>query len=86
MKVTLEKTGNSLVLHVIDQGPGMPETQREQLFVPGRSSRAGGSGLGLAISKLLARQIDATLELAATGPAGTTFRLVLPLEAAGGQS
>jgi signal transduction histidine kinase len=86
VEVTLEKAGNSLVLHVIDHGSGMPEAQREQLFVPGRSGRAGGSGLGLAISKLLARQIDATLELAATGPAGTTFRLVLPLEAAGGQS
>lgn len=85
VEVTLEQAGNSLVLQVIDQGAGMPEAQREQLFVPGRSGRAGGSGLGLAISKLLARQIDATLELAATGPAGTTFRLVLPLEAAGGQ-
>jgi signal transduction histidine kinase len=82
VEVTLEKVGNSLVLHVIDQGTGMPEAQREQLFVPGRSGRVGGSGLGLAISKLLARQIDATLELAATGPSGTTFRLVLPLDVA----
>lgn len=84
VEVTLEKTGDHLVLHVIDQGGGIPDAQRELLFVPGRSSRAGGSGLGLAISRLLARQIDATLELAATGPGGTTFRLVLPLEAAGG--
>jgi len=85
VEVTLEKAGNSLVLQVVDQGPGIPEAQLEQLFVPGRSGRAGGSGLGLAISKLLARQIDATLELAATGPSGTTFRLVLPLQAVGGQ-
>jgi signal transduction histidine kinase len=80
VEVTLEMAAHNLVLHVIDHGPGIPEAQRAQLFVPGRSGRAGGSGLGLAISQLLARQICATLELVATGPAGTTFRLVLPLE------
>ena len=39
------------------------------------------SGLGLAISRLLARQIGATLVLDSTGPAGTTFRLTLPVHA-----
>ncbi len=68
-----------LVLEVADEGPGIPEAVRAHLFVPGRSSRAGGSGLGLSISQLLARQIGAELALAATGPGGTTFRLVLPL-------
>ncbi len=68
-----------LVLEVADEGDGIPDSIREHLFVPGRSGRAGGSGLGLSISQLLARQIGAELTLAATGPRGTVFRLVLPL-------
>jgi len=81
VEATLETAGANLVLHVIDHGPGIAEAQRAQLFVPGRSGRAGGSGLGLSISQLLARQIGAALELVATGPSGTTFRLVVPLAA-----
>jgi signal transduction histidine kinase len=51
------------------------------LFKPGGSSRPGGSGLGLAISQLLARQIGAELALVSTGPAGTVFRVTMPLTA-----
>ena len=79
--VTLEPAASSLVLRVADEGSGIPAAQLATLFVPGRSSRAGGSGLGLAISQLLARQIDATLALASTGPTGTVFQLSLPLTA-----
>jgi signal transduction histidine kinase len=64
---------------VADEGHGIPEDLREHLFEPGRSGRPGGSGLGLAISRLLARQIGATLALDSTGPAGTSFSLTLPL-------
>jgi signal transduction histidine kinase len=64
---------------VADEGHGIPEDLRAHLFEPGRSGRPGGSGLGLAISRLLARQIGATLALDATGPAGTSFSLTLPL-------
>ncbi|MFA5058448.1 MAG: ATP-binding protein, partial [Opitutaceae bacterium] len=63
---------------VADEGPGIPAELREHLFEPGRTGRPGGSGLGLAISRLLARQIGATLALESTGPAGTTFSLTLP--------
>ena len=86
--VSLAEDKDDLVLEVVDEGSGIPAPQQAQLFVPGRSGRAGGSGLGLSISQLLARQIGAELTLAATGPAGTTFRLTLPLvgHAAPGES
>ncbi|MFT3829939.1 MAG: sensor histidine kinase [Opitutaceae bacterium] len=81
--VALRAVGAVLQLEVSDQGPGIPELQRAQLFIPGRSGRPGGSGLGLAISQLLARQIGAELVLAATGPEGTTFQVQLPLDQSG---
>ena len=79
--VALTKEGAAIVLKVDDEGCGIPDSVRPQLFKPGRSSRPGGSGLGLAISRLLARQIGADLVLVSTGPEGTVFSVTMPLTA-----
>jgi signal transduction histidine kinase len=79
--VSLTKEGAAVALKVEDEGSGIPDDVRSQLFKPGRSGRPGGSGLGLAISRLLARQIGAELALVSTGPRGTVFCLTLPLKA-----
>jgi len=81
--VIFRNGGAHVTMLVSDEGPGIPAEIAAQLFTPGRSGRPGGTGLGLAISRLLARQIGATLELDSTGPEGTTFRLTLPVDAAG---
>lgn len=80
--VVFKNGGENATITVLDEGHGISEAMQAHLFEPGRSGRAGGSGLGLAISQLLARQIGATLVLASTGPAGTTFRVTLPLKTA----
>jgi signal transduction histidine kinase len=77
----LRSDADSASVSVSDEGHGIPEELRAHLFEPGRTSRPGGSGLGLAISRLLARQIGATLVLDSTGADGTTFCLSLPLVA-----
>jgi signal transduction histidine kinase len=77
--VTFGDGGGQVTVTIADEGHGIPAALRDHLFEPGRSGRAGGSGLGLAISRLLARQIGATLALEATGPGGTTFRLTVPV-------
>jgi signal transduction histidine kinase len=64
---------------VSDEGRGIAEELRPHLFEPGRTGRSGSSGLGLAISRLIARQIGASLTLESTGAGGTTFCLKLPL-------
>ncbi len=80
VQVDLGLVENSIVVTVTDEGPGIPPEIQADLFVPGKSGRAGGSGLGLAISRLLARQIGADLALMATGTDGTVFHITLPLE------
>lgn len=79
VKVSLEVSGGMIVLKVQDEGSGIPDSVRQHLFKPGRSSRPGGSGLGLAISHLLTRQIGANLALLSTGPDGTVFSVTMPL-------
>jgi signal transduction histidine kinase len=64
-----------IVCEVADQGPGIPEANRANLFKPCRSSKEGGSGIGLAISRQLAGCIGANLDLKQTGADGTIFVL-----------
>jgi signal transduction histidine kinase len=70
----------SVALSVADDGPGVPEHDREHLFE--RFYRAGGgqasgSGLGLAIAKEVAERMGGSIELRSE-PGSTTFTLLLP--------
>ena len=61
------------MLHVLDEGPGIPESMRERVFerfyrVLG--SKATGSGLGLNIVQQIAQLHQATLKLESR-PGGT---------------
>jgi two-component system C4-dicarboxylate transport sensor histidine kinase DctB len=73
--------GESLaVVRVRDDGPGVPESLRAEVFQPLRSTKGpqNGLGLGLPIARGLARAQggDVTLE---TGGPGACFALTLPL-------
>lgn len=66
-------------LTIEDDGPGLPEALRENLFRPfSESGKRGGTGLGLAIARDLSRAMGGDLELVSTGPGGTCFALRLP--------
>ncbi len=64
---------------VEDDGPGIPEADREQVFEPFFSKRKGGTGLGLAIARAVAEAHGGTLtvEPPASHP-GARFVLRLP--------
>lgn len=67
-------------IRIQDDGPGLPEQVRGDLFRPfGVSTRRGGSGLGLAIARDLMRAHGGDIVLVATDARGTQFRLDLPL-------
>ena len=83
IRVTAGREGGETVVRVVDDGPGLTERARQRLFQPfAGSASPGGAGLGLAISRELAQANGGVLELAATGPQGTTFELRLPAEPA----
>jgi signal transduction histidine kinase len=73
------RSTSPVVIDVEDDGPGLPEEVRADLFRAFAASlQGGGSGLGLAIARDLMVAHGGEIELLETGPAGTTFRLTLP--------
>lgn len=55
-------------LHVIDDGPGISEEQRDQMFEPFFTTRAAGTGLGLYIARELCEANGARLFLLENAP------------------
>ena len=68
----------ALELHVIDNGPGVPEEIRERIFYPLVSGREGGSGLGLTLAQTFVQQHHGTIECESV-PGRTDFQILIPL-------
>lgn len=81
-QITLESRRYRLGMRVeiIDNGPGVPEEIREQIFYPLVSGREGGSGLGLAVAQTLIAQNHGTIDCESR-PGHTVFSIFLPLPA-----
>jgi two-component system nitrogen regulation sensor histidine kinase GlnL len=71
----------ALRLDIIDNGPGIPESMREQIFFPLVSGREGGSGLGLPLAQTLVAQNNGVIEFDSR-PGQTIFSFYFPLEIA----
>lgn len=65
-------------LEVIDDGPGVPLQQQEQIFYPMVSGRPTGTGLGLSIAQNIVNQHGGLIECTSR-PGETIFTLLLPL-------
>jgi signal transduction histidine kinase len=84
ISVTAWRQGSRAMIDVADDGPGLPDKVRQNLFQPFvGSARAGGTGLGLAIAREIMRAHGGDIVLAETSPTGTVFRLDLPAADAG---
>jgi signal transduction histidine kinase len=71
IRVTTGRTGDRVEVHVVDEGPGMPEADRARAFDRFWRSRQGeGSGLGLAIVQRLVWADGGDVELRAAQPHG----------------
>lgn len=80
--VTGRKTGDRLVLEISDNGPGIPERLRENLFTPGVRDLDDDHGIGTVIVGRLVNQFGGDIEVLETGPDGTRIGVELPLATA----
>ena len=79
-------TNNTIVLDIVDEGPGIPETKLETVFDRFYSERPSGerfgqhSGLGLSIARQIINAHNGRLTARNLPEGGARFRLALPLE------
>ncbi|MCO7190603.1 ATP-binding protein [Pseudoalteromonas sp. XMcav2-N-2] len=85
IKVTLAMQQGMAQFTVEDDGPGIPESKREQVFQPfsrldkSRSKETGGFGLGLAIVSKILSWHDTSCQVGESDLGGAKFTLALPL-------
>jgi signal transduction histidine kinase len=86
VELRVRRDGDSAVLEVSDDGPGVPRELREQVFErfvrgegPADTSGGGGSGLGLAIVRAVAESHGGSVTVSDEPGGGARFTVKLPL-------
>jgi K+-sensing histidine kinase KdpD len=79
--VRARESGGRLVVRVVDQGPGIPEVERERIFEPfyRREGSGQGFGLGLAIAKGFVEASGGEIAVESVPGQGSTFVVSFPL-------
>jgi two-component system OmpR family sensor kinase len=84
-KVRVAADGETAVIEVADEGPGLQAEELEHVFRrfyradPSRSRENGGVGLGLSIVAAIAEAHDGAVSATGEAGSGATFRVTLPL-------
>ena len=84
VEVRTERTGDTIVLSVSDNGAGIPTELRERVFErfyridPSRSRETGGTGLGLAIVRNAAHSLGGRASVEDSELGGARFVVMLP--------
>ena len=80
--LTASALGDRVELRVVDRGPGIPEKDRDRMFVPfqrlGDTDNTTGVGLGLALSRGLTEAMGGTLTAEDTPGGGLTMTITVP--------
>lgn len=67
-----------LVIEVTDQGPGVPEDDRDKIFEPFHTGKTQGTGLGLAVARRVVELHGGTLAVLTSPRGGAVFRAEIP--------
>ena len=67
VRVELARTGNFATIRVIDDGPGVEDSERERIFTPFTTGKVDGTGLGLSVVQKIIVSHNGTVELERNG-------------------
>ncbi len=74
-----EGQGSGVLIRIADDGPGLPELVKENLYTPFISTKGiGHSGLGLSIVSKAVSELGGTIHCTSESGQGTSFEIMLP--------
>ena len=76
--VSARRAPHRVVIEVADPGRGVPDSDKDKLFLPYFSTKGRGTGLGLAIVHRIVRDHDGQIHVHDNQPRGTRFEIELP--------
>jgi len=87
IEISARRDRDSVVVQIIDNGPGIPDDLRERVFEPFFTTKpfGQGTGLGLDITRRLVHRHDGVIDVESV-PGRTAFRVTLPLAGAASHS
>ncbi len=78
IRASYKEKEKRLVFEVADTGCGIPDEDKEKLFVPYFSKKKGGTGLGLAIVDKIVADHDGYIRVGDNHPKGAIFTIEIP--------
>lgn len=84
LTIQAKRIGHGLEIEVRDNGPGIPDAVRGQLFdafvtEPAGANQKSGTGLGLRVCKDLINSAGGSIRVDSSAGQGTRFRITLPI-------
>lgn len=80
IEINYETEANRVFIDVKDTGVGIPEEDREKLFLPYFSTKKDGTGLGLAIANRVIAEHKGNIRVTDNKPHGAVFTIVMPIK------
>ena len=81
--ITLKQDNGSLKCEISDNGIGMTDEEKANIFTPfysgNKTQNKGGSGLGLSLSMKIVEKLGGTIQFESETGKGTTFIIKLPI-------
>ena len=81
INVTSEKSSSQIIVHIIDNGPGISKEQQKKIFEPFFTTKDSGKGMGLGlwISYTIMEKMGGSLTFVSVEGKGTTFNVNIPI-------
>lgn len=78
VSIGFERTGSGRTrIEVADNGPGVPESLRQDVFLPFFTTKQNGTGVGLSLARQVILAHRGSIDLATSPSGGALFRIVL---------
>jgi PAS domain S-box-containing protein len=78
IEVSAGETEQDIIISIKDNGPGIPQAEKEKLFEPFFTTKPKGTGLGLAISKRIIENHGGKITIESESGKGTIINIYLP--------